>query len=596
MSKKRIYIINLLFPLIIYFLFQMLFIIFNSNIQYNLNIFSISFNIFIIYLFWFLFLAITKTSFRTNLILFIILLIYFIVNLFKLYYTSEALTFNEIKMANETNEIFDLIKNDFLSSLWDNKIVIIILIFSIVLFIKLFKKFDTKKIKNKLVNMFYISIIFIIILVYPNNNKNNFIIKYSLGNKKIIKINSVNKQYNSYGLIGGLYYNYISSINYKDNKTTDSDIKAIYNEIKEEKNAKEFKKPNIIVMFTEAFWDITTQNTITFSTDPLKEYHELKKDAIVIDSLSPTFGSKSANTEFEFITGASLSFYSMDTIGFKTFYNNKESKNNPTIIKELKNNGYKTEILNSASGELYNCDLVYKNWDVDKVTHLKDDLGYFVKDAYLVDKLIETFNNKQKDERLFYMTISMESHLPYKLKNNSNYDFEITSHLPDSSKNLIKSYTQSIRNASLQLKRAYDYIQTLDEDTIIIFFGDHLPILKSLNRDLYNTITEFNTGNILKDTYKKYNIETLILSNYDINYDNIKTASFDMIFTTIINNMDINISNYYKWVYQTRKELPSMNGLVAKDLDGNLYDINNLPNDMKTIYNKRKKVQNYLFK
>ena len=37
----------------------------------------------------------------------------------------------------------------------------------------------------------------------------------------------------------------------------------------------------------------------------------------------------------------------------------------------------------------------------------------------------------------------------------------------------------------------------------------------------------------------------------------------------------INISDYYKWLYSTRKSLPAVNGYIAKDIDGNIVPATN---------------------
>ena len=161
---------------------------------------------------------------------------------------------------------------------------------------------------------------------------------------------------------------------------------------------------------------------------------------------------------------------------------------------------------------------------------------------------------------------------------------------------MAKNYTESIKNASLQLKRIYDYIKTIDEDTIVIFIGDHLPFFNSFNDNLYNYISEFNTKNELVNRYRKYNTEALIVSNYKIDYNDLTSLSPDLILTTIINKMDVEISDYYKWLYSTRKELPMTNWYLAKDKNGKIYDINNLPVDLYKIYSTKMKVQKYLFK
>ena len=123
-----------------------------------------------------------------------------------------------------------------------------------------------------------------------------------------------------------------------------------------------------------------------------------------------------------------------------------------------------------------------------------------------------------------------------------------------------------------------------------------MPFFNSFNDNLYNYISEFNTKNELVNRYRKYNTEALIVSNYKIDYNDLTSLSPDLILTTIINKMDVEISDYYKWLYSTRKELPMTNWYLAKDKNGKIYDINNLPVDLYKIYSTKMKVQKYLFK
>ncbi len=69
----------------------------------------------------------------------------------------------------------------------------------------------------------------------------------------------------------------------------------------------------------------------------------------------------------------------------------------------------------------------------------------------------------------------------------------------------------------------------------------------------------------------------------------------DLLITYIINNMDINISNYYKWLYSTKDTMSGVNHYVAMDQDGNLYNTNELDDEMKDIYLLREKIQYKLF-
>ena len=59
--------------------------------------------------------------------------------------------------------------------------------------------------------------------------------------------------------------------------------------------------------------------------------------------------------------------------------------------------------------------------------------------------------------------------------------------------------------------------------------------------------------------------------------------------------MDIEISNYYKWLYQSRKYIGAANFLVTIDNEGNLYNTSELTGIYKEIYNLRKNIEYKLF-
>ena len=65
----------------------------------------------------------------------------------------------------------------------------------------------------------------------------------------------------------------------------------------------------------------------------------------------------------------------------------------------------------------------------------------------------------------------------------------------------------------------------------------------------------------------------------------------DMLLTTIVNKMGLNLSNYYKWLYDNRLELPSSNYFISSDKNGKLYWTDNLEGAQKDFYELREKMQ-----
>ena len=75
----------------------------------------------------------------------------------------------------------------------------------------------------------------------------------------------------------------------------------------------------------------------------------------------------------------------------------------------------------------------------------------------------------------------MQSHMDYLVSKYSSYGIAITSsNLSRIDNDIMLSYAQGIYDADKMLGKVYNAIQNIDEDTIVVFFGDHLPYLKNI--------------------------------------------------------------------------------------------------------------------
>lgn len=68
----------------------------------------------------------------------------------------------------------------------------------------------------------------------------------------------------------------------------------------------------------------------------------------------------------------------------------------------------------------------------------------------------------------------------------------------------------------------------------------------------------------------------------------------DLLLTTIVNKMGLNLSEYYKWLYDNKDKLPSSNFYVSSDVNGELYWTDGLKGTQKDFYDLREKMQYYV--
>ena len=561
-------------------------------------------SIIIIYSLYFLFSALFNSNKYSTVLLGALSFILVIICKFKYEFIKEPFFISDLMYSSDMGEILSLVKSQFFSKTIKLFPILIyyIMLFSGIIIMNLKHNNHKYSILKRIIIVIICSGILTVLFI-PNQKIDSFIMNtfYRVNSRKDI---TSNRNYCwKYGYFSSLYGNILESRIFEPVGYNKVEIDKIVNTTEEEKD-KSLGKPNIIVIFSESFMDIDLLDEIKFDKPITKNFNELKKEGLFFNMISPSFGGTSANVEFEFLTGSSLNYFSSSYVPYMSLYNNPNYEEAPSILNELSNNGYYVKLVPFSSNLLFDCGKVYKLMKIDDVEFIpkvdkKYIKGKYVSEEYVADKIIDNIENKPKDKPLFYMTMTMETHMPYGENKYKNYDIDIVnSKFSKSLNGKIKSYAQGVYDVDKQLGRLYEYIKTLDEPTIIVFYGDHLPHIMD-----DKSIKYFNTDNKLQNLYRKYNTQSLILANFDIsnlkeeNENELKYVGPDLLGTYIINHMAIDISNYFKWVYNTRNTIGASNRYVSINQDGKLFYTSELKDEMKDVYELRKKVQyKYLIK
>ena len=93
------------------------------------------------------------------------------------------------------------------------------------------------------------------------------------------------------------------------------------------------------------------------------------------------------------------------------------------------------------------------------------------------EKLIELYENKEEGQPIFLFNVTMQNHGGYtKTYDNFTNSISVTSFTADSA---TEQYLSLIHESDAALEDLVNYFSTVDEPTVICFFGDHLPSLKN---------------------------------------------------------------------------------------------------------------------
>lgn len=321
---------------------------------------------------------------------------------------------------------------------------------------------------------------------------------------------------------------------------------------------KEAVKPNIVLYLNETFWDPTNLD-VKFSEDPMPNIRSLMEENPAGTFFSPAFGGETANVEFEALTSFSMNYINP---GGNPFNNLLSNKSYPSFVSYLNDRGYHTEAMHPNGGNLYRRQNVYPNLGfntykfIDDMTYTEKDNKQFVSDESVARELLDTL--KEEKDPSFVHAVTIANHLPYdadKYEGGSTISVEGEG-LSQDSKTRIDTYAEGIKRSDQTLQWLYEEIQKLDEPTILVFFGDHLPSiganLKAFKETGYGDEEDQQTNP------KFYETPLLFLSNYETGIEkDLGTMSPIYLAPFISEEIGLGTHRFYDFMLEMKEEIPA---------------------------------------
>ena len=245
------------------------------------------------------------------------------------------------------------------------------------------------------------------------------------------------------------------------------------------------KKPNILFVQLEAFMDPTEVKGIKYSEDPIPNFRKLTQTFTHGMASAPTTGGGTVRTEFEVMTGNNIDYLTPGEIPYNTIL---KSKYYNSVATTLKSEGYKAHAVHNFQGNFYGRNNAYAKLGFDDFTSKEYMSNYelnereWVKDVILT-KYIEKALDSTKDSDLVY-TVSVQGHSSYPT-DAENYDFpiKVSGTLDQKVQNQMYYYVNQIKATDDFIGELVDMVNKRDEDTIILFYSDHMPKLKIFEDD-----------------------------------------------------------------------------------------------------------------
>ena len=350
--------------------------------------------------------------------------------------------------------------------------------------------------------------------------------------------------------------------------------------------------PNIIVIMDEAFSDLSMLGDFNTNIDYmpfLRSMQENGENAITGDLHVSIKGGNTANTEFEFLMGHTMAFLPQGSIPYQQYINTEQS----SLASYLAGQGYTTRAVHPYYASGWDRDLVYpllgfEQADFMEAFNYATRLRKYVSDQAAFDYIIQCYEEKEEGKPLFLFEVTMQNH--------SGYSEEFDNFVPDvtvegnDSKSL-SQYLSLMKKSDEALRELIEYFSEQEEDTIIVFFGDHQPT-DSVTEPIWNL--QGKTGSQLTDEEQamRYEVPFLIWANYDIKEQQNIEISTNYLGGMVLETAGIPLPIYHSYLKELREEVPVITTQWMVAADG--YE--GRPDDYEdsNLLSQYKKMQYYL--
>lgn len=307
--------------------------------------------------------------------------------------------------------------------------------------------------------------------------------------------------YENYGFVYGFSTSVVDRGMSKPENYNEDTIASAKTESKQDATQTS-SRPNIVVVLLESFIDPTEVNFLNFSSDPIPNFHYLTQNYSSGHLTVPVVGAGTANTEFEVLTGMSMQYFGTGEYPYKTILKQTDCE---SIASDLSGLGYGTHVVHNNGGNFYSRANAFSMMGFDTFTSKEmmniqeyTPLGSWPTDNILIDETVKAMDST-KDQSDFVYTITVQGHGDYPTdKILTDPEIQVSGAKDEASANQWEYYVNMIHEVDKFIGNLTTALDERGEDTIVVFFGDHLPSLNLSEEDMA-------TGNIFKTRYATWN-------------------------------------------------------------------------------------------
>lgn len=364
--------------------------------------------------------------------------------------------------------------------------------------------------------------------------------------------------------------------------------------------------PNIICIMNESLSDLSVLGDLETNVDYMPFLRSLTDNTVRGNLYVPVIGASTSNSEFEFLTGAPMSFFPAGSNAYMLYAKNPLY----SLVSSLGAQNYTKLAFHPYYASGWNRTSVYKNFGFTRFDSITSVISYdtllayqnngydnvlleqlveeenpyenvllrrYVSDSYNYKKVIEMYEDREEDQPFFLFNVTMQNHGGYTERSeNFTEDVYVTGVNGNNNPSLstafpkANQYLSLVKASDAAFAELIDYFSQQEEPTIICMFGDHQPNVESTFINLLQGVSD-EQQLTTEQLQQRYVTPFYIWANYDIEEKEIERLGANYLSSYMMQVAGVQMSPYNQYLLELSKTLPVINTVGVIDADGTHY-------------------------
>ena len=313
--------------------------------------------------------------------------------------------------------------------------------------------------------------------------------------------------------------------------------------------------PHIIVIMDESFSDFNCLGHISTNTEVMPFVHSLKENTVSGFALCSIYGGGTVSSEYEFLTGNSMAWLPVNAAPYQQFIR----KPSYSAVSYLTSRyGYRCMAYHPLFGSGWGRSTTYHLLGFEKSYFIEDfpnekKIRGLVSDQEMIEKMIDTFN-AEHETPLFLFGVTMQNHGGY---NKEMKEEELVVSLTGYPKEYPQTgqFLSLLHHSDAAVEYLVNYFSEVDEKVVIVFFGDHQPIIEGESME---EICGYSPDT-LDEKQKLYMVPFFVWTNYDTPEKKIDCTSLNYLSSYMYEAAGLEPPVYNRFLTKMEKVIPAMN-------------------------------------